>query len=356
MKSEKSLNSQLHTDSLQKEELLSVLMGNSAVSCKNIDKLTKRKLLIHGKTVHGLSSEAIDVYLYLCANANAKGEINHFSYYELVNNNICSSRAVYDIFDTLENFDLIRVIGKKYYHYKKIILKNYKINKKERFLNLNRTYFRMGTEDYYNFQSLSAGSKSLLLFALYKANLKPDANNNLFEINIDEFAKYMRIKKQTIIKYIKQINDTFHYQILNISAYKEYRHSDKIYTFDKRFHYKSLSISKDLNYISLLKNDSSGFWRDFRIWLEKHNFEERTIRARELQNSNTWGSDEELKERNRNYFFQSVYSLIHNNISFKEIYKIVYQTVKMTGFFDESVTYALFRMMQSKNIQVIIES
>lgn len=329
------------------KDLMPFLYGNAAVSMHNIAKLTKRKLRLDGKMVRGFSSETINVYLYLCLHANHLGQINHFSHEDLLSNGLCSDRAVYDILNTLETHGLIKVTGDNYSHYRTILLQNYQIGKKERFLNLNMTFFRAydGSSDYEHFLALSAGPKSLLLYVLYKFNQQEDSNGNVFEIDVSEFAKYMRVKKPTINRYIRQVNETFGRMVITIYRYRDLTSGRSRFSqYDNRFRYRAVAVSKQEKSFTSIANASLGFWRDFALWLAKHNFRERTIRARQLYDPSSHLTEKQLLQRNRNMFFDALVKLFSLNKNLKDIYETVYKCIKSTGYFDESVTYELYRL------------
>lgn len=347
---------------IQTEQARRLLMGLNAISRKNIKYLTRRKWKYMGEQKHGLTSCAIDAYIFLCLNATSDGFIRNFSHDDFTGlhggDKICSDRAVYNILQLLESNGLIKVSGKKYSHFRDITLLNCKIKEKERFLNLNHSFFLPGEEDHEVFKQLSVGPKSLLLYVLYSQHFEVDASGNVFEIKISELAREMGVKKQTAIRYIKQINEAFHRTIIIPSLENEGTKSIELSAlnvkgliYDERVKYDSLSLPIDFIQYKRVQNRSLGFWREFNTFLQEHNIKERTILGRNLTDPASYGTSKEKMDKNRYNFFNVLYhALCECNIHIHDVYKIVLRQFRKTGYFDEIAVAAI-----SNNIALLLQ-
>lgn len=319
-----------------------LLLGIAAVSRKNVKYLTRRKWIYHGIQKRGLNSCAIDAYLYLCLQADGNGHISNFNRLELVDNKICSDRTTYDTLKELEECGLIKIHGKMFQHFKSIQLFNYEIKSKERFLNLNRSFFVPGYEDYEKFKSLSVGPKCLLLHVLYHEARQEDRAGNSYEVYVAKLARQLGVQKQTVIRYIKQINDTFLRSVIiskeSAEASGEIRPLLSITSaaYDKRLKYDKLYFSADDLRITQIKNQALGFWRKFEYWMQTHSFKERVIRSCRLYDVTTHPSDAVLMQENRKNFFNTIYHyLIEICLPVKDIYKVVLHHISEKGYLDE---------------------
>lgn len=319
-----------------------LLLGVAAVSRKNVKYLIRRKWKYHGIQKHGLNSCAINVYLYLCLHADSKGHIQNFNRLELVEKKLCSDRATYDTLKELEECGLIRIHGKMFQHFKNIELLNYQIGSKERFLNLNHSFFVPGYDDYERFKSLSVGPKCLLLHVLYYEEHQEDRAGNSYEVYVEKLARQLGVQKQTVIRYIKQINDTFLRTVL--LAKESVESSGEIRPFlyitpskyDKRLKYDRLLIPADDLRITKIKNQAFGFWRKFDDWMATHSFKERAIRSCKLSDDTTHSTDDVLIKENRKNFFNTIYHYLFDIcIPIKDIYKVVLNRISEKGFLDE---------------------
>lgn len=319
-----------------------LLLGVASVSRKNIKYLTRRKWTYHGVHKRGLNSCAIDAYLYLCLQADGNGHISNFNRMELVENKLCSDRTTYDTLKELEECGLIKVHGKLFQHFKHIQLLNYQVKPKERFLNLNRSFFLPGYDDYERFKSLSVGPKCLLLHILYYEERQEDRAGNSYEVYVAKLARQLGVQKQTVIRYIKQINDTFLRTVIvskeSVEASGEIRPFLSIAssTYDKRLKYDKLYFSADDLRITQIKNQSLGFWRKFNNWMEAHSFKERAIRSCNIYDETSHPADYVLLQENRNNFFNTIYHyLIEISLPVKDIYKVVLNRISEKGYLDE---------------------
>lgn len=319
-----------------------LLLGVAAVSRKNVKYLTRRKWKYHGIQKHGLNSCAINVYLYLCLQADGKGHIQNFNRLELVEKKLCSDRATYDTLRELEECGLIRIHGKMFQHFKNIELLNYQIGSKERFLNLNHSFFVPGYDDYERFKSLSVGPKCLLLHVLYYEEHQEDRAGNSYEVYVEKLARQLGVQKQTVIRYIKQINETFLRTV--ILAKESVESSGEIRPFfyvtsskyDKRLKYDKLFIPADDLRITKIKNQALGFWRKFEDWMKTHSFKERAIRSCKLYDDTTHSADDVLIQENRKNFFNTIYHYLFDiSIPVKDIYKVVLDRISEKGYLDE---------------------
>lgn len=324
---------------LSKSDMRGLLLGLSAISRKNIRFLTKRKWKHNGILKKGLTGCAINAYIHLCTIATGAGIVEDFCHEDFTKNHICSDRAVYDILSLLEENGLIKISGKKYSHFRRIILTNAHIGSKERFLSLNRTFFHPGEQDYEIFKSLSVGPKSLLLYILYSEQQKADTNGYTYTGKISQLASYMGVKKSTVIQYIKQINEAFSRTIIE----PEYDVEDNFVplqvqgaSYDHRIHYDILNLPVIVKRSTMTQNKSFGFWRSFEKWLKKHQFKERTIRGRNLTDPSTYGSSEELISINRKNFHNTLYlAIIECSVKADLAYRIVLNSIRKSGYIDE---------------------
>lgn len=319
-----------------------LLLGVAAVSRKNVKYLTRRKWIYQGVQRRGLNSCAIDAYLYLCLQADGNGHISNFNRLELVEKRICSDRTTYDTLKELEECGLIKINGKMFQHFKSIQLLNYQIRSKERFLNLNRSFFVPGYDDYERFKSLSVGPKCLLLHVLYHEERQEDRAGNSYEVYVARLARQLGVQKQTVIRYIKQINETFLRTVIvskeSVEASGEIRSLFSITssTYDKRLKYDKLYFSADDLRITQIKNQALGFWRKFDYWMETHSFKERVIRSCRLYDESTHPADDVLLKENRKNFFNTIYHyLIEICLPVKDIYKVVLHHISEKGYLDE---------------------
>ena len=335
----------LHTESLSKENLTSFLLGDNALTEKEIDILCKRK---SKNSSHGLSSNEIMVYLYLKMHSS-NGWCRFVTHEELVSSLDISERDIYHVLPALEEAKLIRCHGKKYSHCKDIRIYHTGVKKRTRFLSLNRTYFREGEKDYDKFTSLRAGTKSLLLYILFKEKFKEDVNGNVIELDIKHIAKYMRVKKSTVIEYIKELNTVWKDFLIIYKTSPLHTTEEKISAMnDKRVRYGSISSKSEKSQITKLQNESSGFWRNFDLWLSLNNIKERTCQPRLLYDASTHGSNEDKIKRNRERFFELLYLLATKGVSAFDMYKKFVRLIRETGYFDESTTTYMTQLLPNE--------
>lgn len=329
-----SHDEQLHI--VPDDNLVSFLLGESSLSEKEIDIICKRK--IRG-TLNGLTSNEISTYLYLKQHS-CNGWYRGMRHSDLIEHLGISDRDIYHVLRSLEDARLIKVHGAQYSHYRDIRIYHTGVKKKTRFLSLNRTYFREGEEDYRKFLSLRAGTKSLLIYILFKEKLKYDAHENIIELNVKQIARYMGVKKTTVIEYIKELNETWpDFLIIQKSCYGTSMSEQLAAILDKRNRYGAISSKAEKRQLTLVQNNSPGFWRYFDNWLTTHHIKERCITFRHMYDPYTHGSDEERILMNRQRFFEIVYTAAINGVSAYDIYKVFYRAIQEHGFFDEDVTF-----------------
>lgn len=328
------------------EKLISYMLGDASLSEKEIDIICKRK----GRNkAGGLSSNEIMAYLYLKMHS-CNGWYRFFAHSDFTQKLGISDRDIYHVLSALEQAKLIKVHGKKYSHFRDIHIFHVGTKKKARFLSLNRTYFRMGTEDYKKFSALSSGTKSMLLYLFYKENFRPDANGNIIEANVDSIARYMGLKKPTVINYIKEVMEVWpDLLIVQKTCYGNSLREKLSALTDRRIHYGAVISKEDSKFFTLLDNNSPGFWRYFDLWLKTHGIKERCIKARVLYDSSTHGTDEERMERNRTMLFNIIYAAASKGVSSYEIFKRFFQLVREKGFFDEDVTFYMSSLIPQES-------
>lgn len=325
------------------QELISFLMGDASLTEKEIEILCKRK---GNKISGGLSSNEIMAYLYLKL-YSCNGWYRLFSHSDFIDKLGISDRDIYYILQELERVGLIKVHGEKYSHFRDIRIYHVGIKKKTRFLSLNRTYFRAGHEDYVKFGSLTAGAKSMMLYLLFMENFKPDDNNNVIEINVIKIAKYMGLKKPTIIKYIKEVNEVWPgFLIVQKQCYGASIEERLAALKDKRRRYGAVISKAEQKRFTVLENNSPGFWRYFDIWLDIHGIKERSVLARYDTETDT-----ELDRiiKNRELLFRIINAAAHKGVSSFDILKKFNQLVSIRGFFDEEVTFYLSSVVPSNH-------
>lgn len=321
--------------------LASLLLGDAALTEKEINIICKRK----GRSNRGMSSNEILAYLYLKQHSS-NGWYRFFRHSDFVDALDISDRDVYHVLTSLENLRLIKVHGKKYSHYRDIRIYHIGVKPKTRFLSLNRTYFRSGEDDYIKFKELSAGAKSMLIYILYKEKFKPDAHGNAIELIVKEIAHFMGLKKATVIEYIKEINEQWeNFLVIQNACYGTTGPARLAALLDRRRRYGAISSKFDNKTSTSLVNNSAGFWRSFDLWLKSHGIKERSIRERLLYDSSTHGTLEERITRNRELFYNIIYSCLVKGISTFDIFKTFYQMVHETGYFDENVTFGMARLI-----------
>lgn len=328
------------------QRVISFMMGDAALTRGEISILCKRKSKDGSR---GLTSNEIMSYLYLKL-YSCNGWYRFFVYSDLSDYLGISKRDVYYILQTLERVKLIKVHGKKHSHFKKIHIFHKGVERKTRFLSLNRTYFRKGEDDYAKFSSLSAGPKSMLLYLLYMENSKPDINENAIGINVSNIVKFMGVSRQTAIRYIKEVNEVWPgFLVVGKCSYGSVNEKRLEEMADKRIRYVSLSSRFIFKRDTSLENISCGFWRYFDLFLKSHGISERTIGGRFSKGA--FKNSGERMKNNRDEFFRVIYSAFTKNehISVFSLFKTFMTLVDAYGGFDENVVNGLYMFLNSKD-------
>lgn len=150
-------------------------IGSYKMSYKLLHKLISKRLMVDGKTdMYGASNSCICTVIYLCTLCDETGLVEDFRIQDLVGKTCVSERGAYYVLSKLEEKGIIQINCYCKNGYRDIILIDNDFSdfhKKDRYLNMNRTFFNVNDTSEFGFSAfrkLSLFAKKLLLYTLFE--------------------------------------------------------------------------------------------------------------------------------------------------------------------------------------------
>ena len=336
------------------KEIIQLMMGSSYLSDGEIKILSNRKIASLGK--RGLSSNEIMVYLYFKL-VSFGGVVKYLWNTEVCSELGISPRDVYHVITALNKVGLIGVEGGRCRHSKVIRIRHYTNKSPSRFLSLNRTFFHKGEDDYEAFKSLSAGAKSTLIFVLAREKFRinefghvvPKTYGNSIEVSVPDIVKALGVQRDTVIQYIKEINEKFHDFFKVVKALNGTLNDRRLAVMqDKRIKYGGIISNAARRGLSTVDNKSCGFWRMFDKWLTCHGFDTKPIpftnKIKEDGKICVFSSStpKQKEENIRSDLFNNIIQLLKEGISPSRIYNDVCKLISSAGGIHEFLSYYLY--------------
>ena len=267
-------------------DVVSQLMGEAYLNQSEIKILSSRNISALGG--RGLTSNEILTYLFIKLHSH-NGFVKYFRTGELVEYAGISRRDVYYVLNSLKKAGLIYIKGRERSIYKDIGI-YHKGTGGKKFLSLNRSFFvPVGRgEEIKEFRKLSAGAKSCFIYLLgqekfYKdesGNVGPKTKGNSIAVTFDQIVKDLHVKKDTAIRYIKEINEKIYAEDTDQHKTDFFKIKKAIYgnikdervalLQDKRTIYGAVTSDAKQRWDTTTENKASGFWRMFNMWLDCH--------------------------------------------------------------------------------------
>ncbi len=335
------------------EEVIALLMGSAYLSDGEVKILCNRKITSLNR---GLSSNEIMAYLYLKLHSQG-GIVRSLSHAEICDNLDISPRDVYHVLGTLNKVGLLGIEGKPGMHYRNIRIRHYSEKTPSRFLSLNRTFFHQGEDDHESFKKLSAGAKSAMIYLLsrekfWKNNGKsgPKTYGNSIEVSTQDIVKALGVQRDTVILYIRELNDAFH-DFFNIVHALTGTLNDRRLALiqDRRIKYGGVTSNAARRWLSTIDNKALGFWRLFDQWLTCHGYRKElvpvsTVPFTEHGDIFITLADDPAQRLNqiRSVTFTNIIRLLQEGVKASKIYKDVVNYISQAGGLSAPLPFYLY--------------
>jgi len=191
----------------------SASIGSYKMSYKLLHKLINKHIITgEGTSIYGASNSCICTIIYLCTLCDVTGLVEDFRILDLVGKTCSSERGAYYVLSKLEEKGIIRVECYCKNGYRDIHILDNDFSKyehtKERYLNLNRSFFNVNDTSEFGFNAfrgLSLFAKKLLLYTLFEYDAQRGRHG--YRSYMYRLAGKLGIKTESLVKrYVDEIS------------------------------------------------------------------------------------------------------------------------------------------------------